>query len=223
MPPLASAGSPWQGRGVGDPAAKRDLKKEIASYAVCHGRFDLVTVPPLQYVMVDGEGDPNSAPAYRDALATLYPVAYGLKFLSARELGCDHVVMPLEALWWATDAASFTTARDKSRWSWTAMILVPDWIGPDHLESVRTAVRRKGGAPQLDALRLATLEEGLVAQTLHVGPYDDEGPVIEALHAHAVERGLRLRGTHHEIYLSDARRTAPERLRTILRQPVEPA
>lgn len=202
---------------------KRDLKKELEAYSARRGTFDILTVPPLQHLMIDGHGDPNTAPAYRDALSTLYPVAYGLKFLSARELDRDHVVMPLEALWRSQDLATFTTARDKSRWEWTAMIAVPEWITGEHLDAVRTAVARKGQAPLLSDLRLQALDEGLVVQTLHVGPYDDEGPVIEAMHAHAVGQGMRLHGDHHEIYLSDARRTAPERLRTILRQPVTPS
>lgn len=198
-----------------------DLRKEIPSYRARRGEIALVTVPPLQYLVVDGHGDPNTAPEYQDALRTLYPVAYTLKFLSRRELGRDHVVMPLEALWWADDMASFTTARDKSRWSWTAMILVPDWITAEHVEDARSTLAGKGGAPALDALRLEQLDEGLCVQTLHVGPYDAEGPVLEEIHDRFVpDHGLRMTGRHHEVYLSDARRTAPERLRTILRQPV---
>lgn len=201
-----------------------DLTKELPAYRARRGAFALVTVPPLQYLMLDGRGDPNTAPAYADALRTLYPLAYTLKFLSRRELGRDHVVMPLEALWWADDMDAFTRARDKGRWSWTVMILVPDWITAAHVEDARAAVARKGGAPGLDAARLERLDEGLCVQTLHVGPYDDEGPVLHELHHRFVpEHGLRLTGRHHEIYLSDARRTAPERLRTILRQPVERA
>ncbi|WP_309135008.1 GyrI-like domain-containing protein [Cellulomonas sp.] len=198
-----------------------DLKREIPSYRARRGEIALVTVPPLQYLMVDGHGDPNTATEYEDALRTLYPVAYALKFLSRRELGREHVVMPLEALWWSDDMAAFTTSRDKSRWSWTAMILVPDWIAAEHVEDARARVAAKGGAPVLDALRLERLDEGLCVQTLHVGPYDAEGPVLAEIHDRFVpDHGLRMTGRHHEVYLSDARRTAPERLRTILRQPV---
>jgi hypothetical protein len=205
---------------------KVDLKKEIATYTVVHGRFDLVTVPPLQYLMVDGHGDPNTAPEYAETLATLYPLAYTLKFLSKNELDRDYVVPPLEALWWADDLASFTESRDKSRWDWTVMILVPDWLTSDHVEAARLAATAKRGssaldAASLDSVRLETLDEGLCVQTLHVGPYDDEGPVLETLHHEFVPaHGLQLTGKHHEIYLSDARRTAPAKLRTILRQPV---
>lgn len=148
-------------------------------------------------------------------------MAFALKFLSRNDLGRDHVVMPLEGLWWSSDMSTFTTARDKSRWQWTAMIAVPDWIGPDHLDAVIPGVEHKGKAPLLHALRLEPLDEGLAVQTLHVGPYDDEGPVLRTMHEQVIpERGLRMTGKHHEIYLGDPRRTAPERLRTILRQPV---
>ena len=112
-------------------AAKVDLKKQIPTYRAGAGRFDIVEVAPARFLMIDGSGDPNTAPAYADALATIYPVAYALKFLSKTELGRDYVVMPLEALWWAEDLATFTSARDKDRWEWTAMNLVPDWITDD--------------------------------------------------------------------------------------------
>jgi len=171
--------------------------------------------------MIDGRGDPNTVPAYERALATIYPVAYRLKLLSKRDLGRDYGVPPLEALWWADDPEAFTTERDKSRWSWTVLSLVPDWIEPAHLEEVTEGVARRGAAPALDDLRVEVLDEGLCVQTLHVGPYEMEGPVIAALHDHATSEGLRLRGRHHEIYLGDARRSRPENLRTILRQPVE--
>ncbi len=202
---------------------KTDLKKQITSYTARRGHFDVVTVPPMQYLMVDGHGDPNTSAAYADALATLYPVAYRLKFLSKDELGRDYTVMPLEALWWSTDMASFTTDRDKSRWDWTVMVMTPDWLTAEHVEAARRVVLRKGGAPALDALRLETLDEGLAVQTLHVGPYDEEGPALAAMHHEVIpSRSLQLTGKHHEIYLNDARRTAPEKLRTILRQPVTP-
>ncbi|MFC4555582.1 GyrI-like domain-containing protein [Georgenia faecalis] len=200
---------------------KTDHKKEIATYTARRGEFAVVEVPALQFLMIDGHGDPNTSTAYQDALTTIYPVAYALKFLSKGELGRDYAVMPLEGVWWSADMAAFTTARDKSRWSWTMLIMVPDWITPDHLDTARTTVTRKGGAPALDALRLERFDEGLSVQTLHVGSYDDEAPVLEEMHHRFIPgHGLRMTGKHHEIYLSDARRTPPERRRTILRQPV---
>jgi len=166
----------------------------------------------LHYLAVDGAGDPNTAPQYRAAVEAIFPVAYRVKFFSKRELGRDYVVMPLEALWWAADMAVFTTAREKSRWSWTLLNLVPDWISAEHLAEV--------GHP---GVRLERLAEGRCVQTLHVGPYDEEGPVLTALHEEFLPaQGFTMTGHHHEIYLGDARRTAPARLRTILRQPVGP-
>ncbi|MFF1829927.1 GyrI-like domain-containing protein [Paenarthrobacter sp. NPDC058040] len=200
---------------------KIDHKKEIPSYKASAGRLELVTVPPLQFLMVDGHGDPNASRAYKDALSTLYPVAYTLKFFSKKELGRDYSVMPLEGLWWSEDMASFTSSRDKSKWEWTMMIMAPEWITLEHVEAARGTVAGKGEAPALDALRLATLNEGLAVQTLHIGPYDAEGPVLEEMHHRFIpQNSLRMTGKHHEIYLSDARRTAPEKLKTILRQPV---
>ncbi|UKA49987.1 GyrI-like domain-containing protein [Arthrobacter sp. FW305-123] len=200
---------------------KSDFKKLIPTYSAQQGRFSLVTVPPLQFLMIDGHGDPNEAQSYKDALATLYPVAYALKFLSKRELGKDYTVMPLEALWWSDDMESFTSARDKSRWDWTVLNMVPEWITRDHVETAKEAVGKKGESPLLETLRLEPLEEGLSVQTLHVGPYDHEGPVLEEMHSRFIpEQALDMTGKHHEIYLSDPRRTAPEKLKTILRQPV---
>ncbi|MCW3492126.1 GyrI-like domain-containing protein [Microbacterium sp. SSM24] len=203
---------------------KTDLKRELASYSAPRGSFGVIDLPPLRYLMVDGCGDPNSAAAYTDAVSALYAVAYKLKFQSKLELGRDYVVMPLEGLWWSDDMDSFTTARDKSRWSWTMMILVPDWTEDAHVEAARSVVASKGASEAVGRLRFEELAEGRCVQTLHVGSYDEEAPVLDEMHRRFIpEEGLRMRGRHHEIYLADPRRTAPERLRTILRQPVEDA
>ncbi len=187
---------------------KTDVKK-TDPYRARVGEFRLLDLPPQRYLMVDGSGDPNTAPAYADALAALYPVAYRLKF-AAKAAGHDYVVPPLEALWEADDPEVFTVRRDKDRWSWTVMLLVPDVVDDALVED----------APE-GPVRVGTLTEGRCVQTLHVGPYDDEGPVLAAMHHTFIPgEGLTMTGTHHEIYLNDARRTAPERLRTILRQPV---
>lgn len=200
---------------------KTDLKKELPGYTGKVGRFDQIELTPRNYLMLDGHGDPNSTPLYGDAISTLYPVAYSMKFFSKNELDRDYVVMPLEGLWWATDMDSFTSARDKSQWSWTMMIALPDWHTQEHLDMALAAVKTKGGAPLLDHIRLESLDEGLVVQTLHVGAYEDEGPVLERMHEEFIpDNGLVMTGKHHEIYLSDPRKTAPERLKTILRQPV---
>lgn len=203
---------------------KIDLKRELDSYRARRGEFRIIDVPPLSYLMVDGRGDPNTAAEYADALAALYPVAYKLKFTSKRDLERDYVVMPLEALWWAEDMAAFTSARDKSQWSWTAMILTPDWITRELFDTAVEQVGGKDPPVSLAKVRLETLQEGRCVQTLHVGSYDDEAPVLAAMHDEFIPgAGLAMSGRHHEIYLSDPRRVEPAKLRTILRQPVEPA
>lgn len=199
---------------------KVDLKTVLPSYRAVRSRFDIVTVPPLRYLMIDGAGDPNTSDEYRTALETLYPVAYALKFLSRNDLGRDYTVMPLEGLWWADDPSRFTHRRDKTQWSWTLMILVPEWLTDHDVEQARHRASAKGVAA--DRVRAAVLDEGLCVQTLHVGSYDDEAPVLAEMHDRFIpQHGLRMTGVHHEIYLNDPRRTAPEKLRTILRQPVE--
>lgn len=202
---------------------KVDFKKTMDSYRAKYGQFRLVDIPPLQYLMIDGHGDPNTAPEYMLAIEALYPVSYTLKFASKRDLGRDYVVPPLEGLWWAEDMAAFTTARDASQWQWTLMMLVPEWIEPAMVDDAVAAVRTKHQPPpRVDDVRLETLDEGQSVQTLHIGPYDDEGPVIAQLHTEFLpQHGLHPTGKHHEIYFSDPRRAAPQKLRTLLRQPVE--
>lgn len=177
-------------------------------------------MPPLQFVKVDGEGDPNTAPAYRSAVEWLYGVSYAMKFAGKAALGKDYVVPPLEGLWWADDPESFIT-RDKDQWRWTMMIMVPDFVTRDMFEK---AVAKRGGKlgqpPQ--SLRLEPYREGLSLQILHVGSYDDEGPVLARLHDEVMpSKGMSFNGPHHEIYLSDPRKTEAAKLKTILRQPVK--
>jgi hypothetical protein len=203
---------------------KVDLKKQLGSYRARRGQFEIVDVPDLAYLMVDGHGDPNTSPRYAAAVEALFSLAYALKFASKRELGRDYVVMPLEGLWWADDMELFTAHRDKSRWDWTMMILTPDWIDGAMFQRAVEQVAAKGGRALLSEVRLEVLAEGCCVQTLHVGPFDDEGPVLDRLHHEVIPgRGLRMVGKHHEIYLSDPRRTGPAKLRTILRQPVRRA
>lgn len=208
----------------GSMADKVDFKKTLDGYRAKRGKFRILNVPETRYLMIDGMGDPNASAEYAAALAALYPVAYTLKFVSKRELGRDYVVPPLEGLWWADDMELFTSRRDKSQWRWTMMLMTPEWVTEHMFEDALAAVRAKGAPEGLDAVRLEALTEGRCVQTLHVGSFDNEGPVLETLHREFVPaHGLQLAGRHHEIYLSDPRRTAPEKLRTILRQPVTPA
>lgn len=200
---------------------KIDFRKSLDLYRAKVGEYRLVEVPRMQYLMIDGHGDPNTDPSYSAALEALYPVAYATKFASKRELGRDYVVPPLEGLWWADDMEAFTGARDKSRWDWTMMIMVPEWIAADLVAEAIAAVETKSNPERLPDVRLEPYAEGLSVQTLHLGSFDAEGPVLERMHREFIPGlGLELRGKHHEIYLSDARRVPPEKLRTVLRQPV---
>ena len=200
---------------------KTDFKKTLDAYRAVRGEVRVLDVPDLRYLMIDGRGDPNTSPAFTQAMQALYPVAYTLKLTSKAQLGRDYVVPPLEGLWWAEDMAAFTTARDKSRWRWTLMILVPDWIEAAMVTAAVEHAAAKNRPARLDDLRLGALSEGRCVQTLHVGAFDDEGQVLAHLHREVVPaHGMRLAGKHHEIYLSDFRKVAPERQRTILRQPV---
>lgn len=203
---------------------KVDFLKTLDSYRARRGEFRVLDVPPLRYLMIDGHGDPNASSAFAEAIEALYPVAYRLKFASKRELGRDYVVPPLEGLWWADELEAFTAARDKTRWRWTLMLMTPDWIDRTMFEAALEQARAASPSPRLDEVRLASLSEGRCVQTLHVGSFDDEGPVLERMHHEFIpEHGLRMTGRHHEVYLSDFRRVEPSRLRTILRQPVAPA
>lgn len=200
---------------------KIDFKKSLDAYQAKRDQFRIVDVPATQHLMINGHGDPNSSPAYAEALRALYPVAYKLKFASKRDLGRDYVVMPLEGLWWAEDMDSFTASRDKSRWDWTMMIMVPDWIDQQMFDAAIEQAGAKDRPARLSDIRLETLSEGRCVQTLHVGSFDDEAEVLARMHHEFIpDNGLRTTGKHHEIYLSDSRKVAPEKLRTILRQPV---
>lgn len=200
-----------------------DLKKERRDlYAPGARAFAQVVVPPMSFLQISGEGNPNTAPAYRLAIETLYMTSYAVRALAKAELGRTHTVAPLEGLWTADDYTAFTT-RDKDVWRWTMMIAQPEWITPGMVAEARARAAAKG-APAIDRLTFAEYDEGLSVQILHIGSYDDEAPTLERLHNEYIPAaGLRMTGPHHEIYLSDARKTAPEKLRTILRQPVAPA
>jgi len=197
-----------------------DIKKERKDlYAPEPGGFEIVEVPPLEFLMVDGHGDPNTSTAYREAIEALYAASYAVRAVTKTRLGKVHTVGPLEGLWSAADPEAFRT-RDKSAWDWTMMIAQPDWITADLVEEALAAARKKR-VPTLDLIRFERYTEGRSVQILHVGSYDDEGPTLERLHREFLPaNGFAPTGRHHEIYLSDARKTEPARLKTILRQPV---
>lgn len=203
---------------------KYDIKKELKQlYAPSAKDFVQVHVPELRYIAIDGSGDPNTAPEYAEAIEALFGTAYTLKFESKNALGRDFVVGPLEALWHADDMSTFVT-RDKDAWKWTAMIVQPDWITPEMVAAAVEKVSAKKALAVLGKLRMLTLNEGESIQILHLGSYDDETPTLHRLHhEYLPQHGLTFNGLHHEIYLSDARRTAPAKLKTVLRQPIKPA
>ena len=204
---------------------KIDFKKEVKHlYRPSAKEFVVVEVPRMKYLMVDGHGDPNTAQEYQDAVESLYAVAYKLKFMSKRSLGKDYVVPPLEGLWWAEDMEVFTSLRDKSAWDWTMMIMQPEWIIGEMFEAAVEEVERAKSLPALPRLRLGTHHEGLSVQILHIGSYEDEGPTLHRMHHEFIpQNGYEMVGKHHEIYLSDPRKVAPEKLKTVLRQPVRKA
>lgn len=200
---------------------KLDLKKQWKHlYQPPAGEITTVTVPPLTYLMVDGQGDPNSSKSFEQAIEALYSLSYTLKFtLKKSPRAIDYGVMPLEGLWWADDPSAFMQV-DKSAWKWTAMILQPEFVSPANVEAAIAEVRSKKNPAALDRVRFETLEEGGSVQTLYFGPFSEESPTIQRMHQAIHAAGKKLYGKHHEIYLSDPRRTAPAKLRTIIRQPM---
>jgi hypothetical protein len=183
-----------------------------------------VVVPELTFLMIDGRGDPNTSQEYQDAVQALFALSYGVKFAIRRSGGTDHKVAPLEGLWWAHDWRSFADGN-KAAWSWTAVIRQPFEATSELVERTVAEMTAKKPLPALTAVRLESFIEGESAQVLHIGPYSAEGPTIARLHQFIAEHGCGFDGLtqkHHEIYLGDPRRAAPERLRTIIRQAMTP-
>lgn len=201
---------------------KLDLKQTLKPlYQPSAKAVVAVDVPAFQYLMIDGAGDPNTAPAYAQAVEALFSVSYTAKFMLKKgPQAIDYTVMPLEGLWWADDMATFSTA-DKSNWLWTLMIMQPPMVTEALIHQAMDELKRKKKAvPAVDALHLETFTEGRCAQTLHVGPFTEEGPTIARVHAFIHAQGAALCGKHHEIYLSDIRRSNPATWKTIIRQPM---
>ncbi len=201
--------------------AKIDMKKELKQlYQASAKNVVRVEVPTLNYIMVDGEGDPNTSPAYAQAVEALFSVAYTTKFMVKQGAqALDYAVMPLEGLWWADDMSAFS-ANDRSKWKWTMMIMQPPFVTDEGLATAISEVRKKKSLPAIDSVRISAFTEGLCAQVLHVGPFTEEGPTIVRLHAFIDARTGKA-GKHHEIYLSDIRRAEPSKWKTIIRQPMQ--
>lgn len=198
---------------------KFDYKKDLKElYSPSKKEFKFVDVPPLNFIMLDGHGNPNNNPAYAETLQVLYSLAYTLKF-ALKPQGIEFSVPPLEGLWWMPDMNEFTEAN-KDRWDWSMMIMMPEVVSPGLFEKACQDVQRKKGLALVDQARLETYQEGMSVQILYFGAYADEGPTIARMHEFIRSSGYATNGKHHEIYLGDARRNAPENLKTIIRQPV---
>ncbi len=200
---------------------KLDLKKELKEYYNPSPKeVSVATVPELRFIMTDGEGDPNRSEAFQSAVEALMSVSYTLKFMVKKgAAGIDYGVMPLEGLWWADDMAAFNV-EDKSNWKWTLMVMQPEFVTPELYEKAVSEVRKKKSDAVLPALRFESYEEGLSVQIMHIGPFSEEGPTVARLHRYIDENGYMPSGKHHEIYLSDIRKAAPEKWKTVVRQPM---
>lgn len=201
---------------------KIDLKKELKQlYNPSVKEVSLVEVPPMSYLMIDGMGDPNTSQEYADSIEALFAVSYALKFLAKKSSEpADYVVMPLEGLWWADNMAEFSL-ENKDAWKWTSMIMQPSFVTGAMIDPVLEQVKKKKDLAVLSGIRFEKYDEGLSAQMMHIGPYAAETPTIHKLHQFIEDNGYSLRGKHHEVYLSDSRKTALEKLKTIIRQPIK--
>ncbi|USF86377.1 GyrI-like domain-containing protein [Candidatus Endoriftia persephone] len=200
---------------------KIDYKKEFKHlYKPSAKKVEVVDVPTMNFLMIDGEGDPNTSKSFQDAIEVLYPLSYTLKFTVKKgKIGIDYGVMPLEGLWWADDMSSFSVGN-KDEWKWTLMIMQPDLITKEMVQEAIEQVKTKKDPVSLPLVRFEFFDEGKAAQIMHIGPFSEEGPTIEKVHSFIEENGSQRRGRHHEIYLSDIRRAAPEKWKTIIRQPM---
>lgn len=200
---------------------KIDFKKDLRSlYQPAAKEVALVEVPAMNFLMVDGQGDPNTVPSYREAVEALFSVSYAIKFKVKKTLAIDYGVLPLEGLWWAADMASFTSG-DKSGWKWTMMIMQPEFVSAALVRDTIAEVKQKKDLPALAKLRFKSFVEGKCAQILHVGPFTAEGPTVARVHAFIASLGGKLSGKHHEIYLSDIRKADPAKWKTVIRQPLQ--
>ena len=198
---------------------KVDYKKKLKHlYNPSSKKIVIVEVPPMNYLMVDGEGGP-AVESYQQAIEALYGLSFTVKFDVKKGVGLDYTVMPLEGLWWAKDITAFSADR-KDEWLWKMMIMQPDYVTAKHVNAATKQLREKKNPLALDKIRFESYHEGLSVQILHIGPYDDEGPTIAQMHKFIDENGYQLHMKHHEIYLSDPRRSKPEKLKTVLRQPI---
>jgi hypothetical protein len=223
-PPQASAYPcviPFE-RGLKDIGMEKiNYKKELKYlYGPSAKKVEIVDVPKMNFLMVDGEGDPNTSQAFQDAIDVLYPLSYTLKFMIKKgEIGIDYGVLPLEGLWWADDMTSFSV-ENKDGWNWTLMIMQPEVVTKEMVQEAIEKTKLKKNPVSLPLVRFESFSEGKAAQIMHIGPFSEEGPTVEKVHSLIKENGSQRTGKHHEIYLSDIRRAASEKWKTIIRQPM---
>ena len=200
---------------------KIDYKKELKHlYKTSAKKAEIIDVPPMNFLMVDGQGNPNTSERFQQGVETLFRLSYTLKFMIKKgDLQVDYGVLPLEGLWWTDDMSQFSVEK-KDDWSWTVMIMQPELVSESLVVEAREQLRVKKKTEFVDEIRFESYEECRAAQILHIGPFEEEGPTIEKLHQFIEDSGYSLSGKHHEIYLSDIRRAAPEKWRTIIRQPI---
>lgn len=199
--------------------AKIDYKKEFKElYLPSPKEAVTVTVPKMNFLMIDGQGDPNTSAEYQQAIEALYNVAYKIKFAVKKALGKDFAVMPLEGLWWTEDMTNFSL-NNKSDWKWTMMIMQPEFVTRTIVENTIDEVKGKKKLPALEKLYFQSLDEGQSAQIMHIGPFTEEGPTVEKVHEYIEANAGKRQGKHHEIYLSDIRKADPKKWKTVIRQP----
>ena len=184
-------------------------------------KVEIVNVPKMNFLMIDGKGDPNTSQEFQDAVEALFGLSYTVKFIVKKsDMAIDYAVMPLEGLWWIDDMSKFSV-EDKSDWKWTLMMMQPEFVTPDLIENGIEELHRKKDPVALPKIRFEFFEEGKSAQVMHIGPFSEEGPTVEKVHQFIAENGFERRGKHHEIYLSDIRRGNPANWKTVIRQPVK--
>ncbi|GBD98146.1 hypothetical protein BMS3Abin07_00154 [bacterium BMS3Abin07] len=200
---------------------KIDYKKELKHlYKPSPKTVEIVDVPEMNFLMIDGQGDPNTSQEYSDAIEALYAVSYAVKFMIKKGgLEIDYGVMPLEGLWWVDDMSQFDI-NDKTNWKWTAMIMQPEHVTQDLFATACEQVQKKKNPVALSKVQFEPFAEGKAVQTMHHGPFPEEGPTIERIHDFIRDSSYTAVGKHHEIYLSDIRKAAPEKWKTVIRQPI---